>query len=117
MLQHAVLGFAAQLTVVGWHGATVRSGVFDDQNGIYWEFDGSNISVAQRTSTKQIAGTAQVTVDSNLITGNNTRFRDQLKAGDRIVIKGMTHVVANVDSQTQITVTPDFRGVNNVAGM
>ena len=111
----AILGFAAQLTVVGWHGATVRSGVFDDQNGIYWEFDGSNISVAQRTSTKQIAGTAQVTVDSNLITGNNTRFRDQLKAGDRIVIKGMTHVVANVDSQTQITVTPDFRGVNNVA--
>jgi hypothetical protein len=47
--------------------------------------------------------------------GNNTRFRDQLKAGDRIVIKGMTHVVANVDSQTQITVTPDYRGVNNVA--
>ena len=112
---NAVLGFAAQLTVVGWHGATVRSGIFDDQNGIYWEFDGSNISVAQRTSTKQIAGTAQVTVDSNLMIGNNTRFRDQLKAGDRIVIKGMTHVVANVDSQTQITVTPDYRGVNNVA--
>ena len=112
---NAVLGFAAQLTVVGWHGATVRSGIFDDQNGIYWEFDGSNISVAQRTSTKQIAGTAQVTVDSNLIIGNNTRFRDQLRAGDRIVIKGMTHVVANVDSQTQITVTPDYRGVNNVA--
>jgi len=33
--QNAVLGFAAQLTVVGWHGATVRSGIFDDQNGIY----------------------------------------------------------------------------------
>ena len=113
--QNAVLGFAAQMTVVGWHGATVRSGIFDDQNGIYWEFDGTNISVAQRTSTKQIAGTAQVTPDSNLIIGTNSRFRDQLKAGDRIVIKGMTHVVANVDSQTQITVTPDYRGVNNVA--
>ena len=50
----------------------------------------------------------------NLITGNNTRFRDQLKAGDRIVLKGMTHVVANVDSQTQITITPDYRGVNQV---
>ena len=113
--QTAVLGFAAQMTVVGWHGATVRSGIFDDQNGIYWEFDGTNISVAQRTSTKQIAGTGSVVVDSNLITGNNTRFRDQLKAGDRIVVKGMTHVVANVDSQTQITVTPDYRGVNNSA--
>lgn len=111
----ATLGFAAQMTVVGWHGATVRSGIFDDQNGIYWEYDGTNIAVAQRTSTKQIAGTAAVTPDSNLVTGNNTRFRDQLKAGDRIVIKGMTHVVANVDSNTQITVTPDFRGVNTIA--
>ena len=113
--QNAILGFAAQMTVVGWHGATVRSGIFDDQNGIYWEYDGTNIAVAQRTSTKQIAGTAAVTPDSNLVIGNNTRFRDQLKAGDRIVIKGMTHVVANVDSQTQITVTPDFRGVNSIA--
>ena len=111
----AVLGFAAQMTVVGWHGATVRSGIFDDQNGIYWEYDGSNVSVAQRTSTKQITGTVAVNRDSNLVTGTNTRFRDQLKAGDRVVIKGMTHVVAHVDSQTQITVTPDYRGVANVA--
>ena len=111
---NAVLGFAAQLTVVGWHGATVRSGIFDDQNGIYWEYDGTNLSVAQRTSTKQIAGTVAINRDSNLVTGTNTRFRDQLRAGDRIVLKGMTHVVAHVDSQTQITVTPDFRGVTNV---
>lgn len=112
---NAVLGFAAQMTVVGWHGATVRSGIFDDQNGIYWEYDGTNVSVAQRTSTKQLAGTIAVNSDSNRVQGTNTRFRDQLKAGDRIVIKGMTHVVAHVDSQTQITVTPDYRGVNNVA--
>ena len=111
---NAVLGFAAQLTVVGWHGATVRSGIFDDQNGIYWEYDGTNLSVAQRTSTKQIAGTIAINRDSNLVTGTNTRFRDQLRAGDRIVLKGMTHVVAHVDSQTQITVTPDFRGVTNI---
>ena len=111
----AILGFAAQMTVVGWHGATVRSGIFDDQNGIYWEFDGTNTSVAQRTSTKQIAGTVSATPDNNVLYGTNTRFRDQLKAGDRIVLKGMTHVVANVDSQSQITVTPDYRGVNAVA--
>ena len=64
------------MTVVGWHGATVRPSIFDDQNGIYWEYDGTNIAVAQRTSTKQIAGTAAVTPDSNLVIGNNTRFRD-----------------------------------------
>lgn len=112
---NAVLGFAAQMTVLGWHGATVRSGIFDDQNGIYWEYDGKNINVAQRTSTKQLAGTVSASPDNNVLYGINTRFRDQLKAGDRIVLKGMTHVVANVDSQTQITVTPDYRGVNSVA--
>jgi len=110
----ATIGFAAQVAVVNWHGATVRSGIFDDQNGIYWEYDGTNIQVAQRTSTKQIAGTIAINPDSNLITGTGTRFRDQLTAGDRIVIKGMTHVVSHVDSQTSMTVTPDFRGVTPV---
>jgi len=110
----ATLGFAAQVAVTGWHGATVRSGIFDDQNGIYWEYDGSNITVAQRTSTKQIAGTIAIAPDANLITGTGTKFRDQLKAGDRIVIRGMTHVVSHVNSQTQCTVTPDYRGVNAV---
>ena len=111
---NATIGFAAQVAVVNWHGATVRSGIFDDQNGIYWEYDGTNIQVAQRTSTKQIAGTIACSPDSNLITGNGTRFRDQLTAGDRVVIKGMTHVVSHVDSDTSMTVTPDFRGVTEV---
>ena len=112
----AVLGFAAQMSVVAWHGATVRSGVFDDQNGIFWEFDGTQLSVVQRTGTKQIAGTIDLEADNNLVTGTNTRFRDQLKAGDRIIIKGMTHVVSFVNSQTEMTITPDFRGVSSITG-
>jgi hypothetical protein len=111
-----VLGFGSQMSVVAWHGATVRSGIFDDQNGIFWEFDGTQISVAQRTGTRQLAGTIALAVDDNLVTGTNTRFTDQLKAGDRIIIKGMTHVVSHVNSQTEITVTPDFRGVVNISG-
>lgn len=112
----AVLGFGAQMSVVSWHGATVRSGIFDDQNGIFWEYDGTQISVAQRTGTFQVAGTVSMTVDSNLVTGTNTRFREQLKAGDRVVIKGMTHVVSHVSSNTSMTVTPDWRGVTNISG-
>ena len=110
----ATLGFSAAMTVVSWHGATVRSGIFDDQNGIFWEFDGTQLSVVQRTGTKQLAGTIAVTVDNNLVTGLNTRFEDQLKAGDRIIIKGMTHVVSHVLSQTSCTVTPDWRGTVDV---
>ena len=112
----AVLGFDAQMSVVSWHGATVRSGIFDDQNGIFWEFDGTQISVVQRTGTKQITGTISLTVDSNYITGTNTKFRDQLKAGDRIIIKGMTHVISHVIDQTTMTVTPDWRGVVDITG-
>ena len=112
----AILGFGSQMSVVAWHGATVRSGIFDDQNGIFWEYDGTTISVNQRTGTRQLAGTIDLTVDSNLITGTNTRFTDQLKAGDRIIIKGMTHLVSHVNSQTEITVTPDWRGVVDITG-
>jgi len=113
---NAVLGFGAQMSVVSWHGATVRSGIFDDQNGIFWEYDGTNVSVNQRTGTRQLAGTIAMQVDDNLVTGTNTRFRDQLNAGDRIIIKGMTHVVTHVNSQTELTVTPDWRGVVNITG-
>ena len=112
----AVLGFAAQMSVVKWHGATVRSGIFDDQNGIFWEYDGTQINVVQRTGTYQVAGTIAIDVDKNAVTGTDTRFRDQLKAGDRIIIRGMTHVVSHVIDQTNMTVTPDFRGVSNVTG-
>ena len=112
----AVLGFGAQMSVVSWHGATVRSGIFDDQNGIFWEYDGTQISVVQRTGTYQVAGTVAIDTDTNLLTGTNTRFRDQLKAGDRIIIRGMTHVVSHVNSQTELTVTPDWRGVTNITG-
>jgi hypothetical protein len=113
---NAVLGFSAQMSVVSWHGATVRSGIFDDQNGIFWEFDGTQISAVQRTGTKQIAGTIALGIDQNNIVGTNTRFRDQLKAGDRIIIKGMTHVISHVTSDTAMTVTPDWRGVINITG-
>tara|TARA_B110000503_G_scaffold12801_1_gene17440 strand:+ start:27394 stop:33726 length:6333 start_codon:yes stop_codon:yes gene_type:complete len=108
------LGFGSQMSVVSWHGATVRSGIFDDQNGIFWEYDGTNISVNQRTGTKQLAGTVAIQSDNNLVTGTNTRFLDQVKAGDRFIIKGMTHVVSHVNSNSELTVTPDFRGIVDV---
>ena len=112
----ATLSFGAQVSTFQWHGATVRSGVFDDQNGIYWEYDGVNLQCCQRTATKQISGTAAISPDTNTVTGTNTRFRDQLKAGDRIVIRGMTHVISGIATQTSMTVTPDYRGVNPAIG-
>ncbi len=111
------IGSQCQMALLYWHGATVRSGPFDDQNGIFFQYDGQKLSVGRRSSTFQIAGTIAVNADSNAVTGTNTRFLDQLQEGDRIVIRGMTHVVANITSNTVMTVTPDFRGVNNVSGV
>jgi len=112
----AVLGTQAQVSLHRWKGATVRAGAFDDQNGIFWQYDGVNLAVGLRSATYQLAGTISINTDSNLVTGTNTRFEDQLKVGDRIVIRGMTHVVTKVNSQTNMTVSPDFRGVQNVSG-
>ena len=106
----AVFGAPAQLSHVSWHGSTVRAGTYDDQNGMYWQYDGQQMAIGQRSSTFQLAGTGNATPDSNLVTGNGTRFNEQLAAGDRIVIKGMTHVVSAVSSATWIYVTPDYRG-------
>jgi len=105
------LSARAQVSLLTWHGATVRSGAFDDQNGIFIEYDGANFTCVQRTGTLQLAGVVSMAVDSNLCTGVGTRFRDQIKAGDRIIIKGMTHVISQITDDTNMFVTPDFRGV------
>jgi len=106
----AVFGVNTYLSHTTWHGATVRAGTYDEQNGIYWQYDGMQMALGLRTSTLQLTGTVTATPDSNLITGYNTLFNTQLVAGDRVVIKGMTHTVTAVTSATYMYVTPDYRG-------
>lgn len=110
---NATLTANSQISLVRWHGATVRAGTFDEQNGLFMQYNGQEFAVGRRSSTFQIAGTISITRDTNLVTGTNTRFRDQIKAGDKVVIRGMTHVVTNVTSQTSMTVNPDYRGASN----
>jgi len=109
----AILTTNAQMSVLKWHGSTVRAGTFDDQNGLFFQYDGQTFAVGRRSATFQLSGTISVAKDSNYVTGTNSRFRDQVKAGDRIVIKGMTHIVTGVDSNTVMYINPDYRGANN----
>ena len=118
-LGHTITDLAgpSYIVVKTWTGAIVRAGTFDDQNGPYWQYDGQTLAVGRRSSTFQVSGTIAVVPDSNILTGTNTRFIAQLAAGDRVVVRGMTHIVSQVNSDTQITITPDYRGVNSASGI
>ena len=106
-----------QMTIRKWHGSTVRAGIFDDQNGMFYEYDGQILSVVRRSSTFQLAGVIAINANSNFMNGTNTRFTQQLASGDKIVVRGMTHTVTEIISDTQMTVAPDYRGVNNATSV
>jgi len=109
-----VLGQQPRINVTNWQGASIRAGLFDDQNGLFWENNGVTVNAVQRTSTFQTAGLVSVSVGSNLVTGDgNCRFQDQLNVGDVVVIRGMTHSVASITNNNRMTVVPTFRGVAN----
>ena len=113
----AAFGDQPVVALYRWQGATVRAGAFDDQNGIFFQYDGANIAVGLRSSTFQIAGTVTATSDSNELTGTNTKFTEQLSVGDRIVVRGMSHVVTKIDNDTRLSMNPDFRGVTNAVNV
>ena len=113
------LGDPCQMSVKYWHGSSIRSGTFDDQNGMFWQYDGMRMALVRRASVFHLAGTLSVVPDSNAVVGVNTRFTSQLQTGDRIVIRGMSHVVSSITDDTHLTMTPDYRGVvaaSNIKG-
>ena len=113
------LGDPCQMSVKYWHGSSIRSGTFDDQNGMFWQYDGMRMALVRRASVFHLAGTLSVVPDSNAVVGANTRFTSQLQTGDRIVIRGMSHVVSSITDDTHLTMTPDYRGVvaaSNIKG-
>ena len=107
----------ALLSLVNWYGASVRSGTYDEQNGVFFQYDGTTVSCVKRSSTFQLAGTISVTVGSGQIIGLNTRFSTQLTVGDRVVIRGMSHVITAITSDTLMYVNPQFRGYANLSGI
>jgi len=113
----AEVGTQPKVYLSGWHGAAVRLGPSDDQNGVFWEYDGQTLNVVRRSSTFQTAGTVSVSPDSNSVVGSGTKFTQQLEVGKQVVIRGMTHRITGLTADTSITVTPDYRGVGSAAGV
>ena len=98
--------------VTGWSGSALRCGLYDDQNGIFFEYNGGELSVNRRSSVLQLSGYASVGFRSGEITGINTRYLSQVTVGDNIVIKGQTYTITRIDSDTLMYISPSYRGVS-----
>ncbi len=104
-------------SVVNWYGATNRMGIFDSQNGVFFEYDGQTLYAVRRNSTFQLSGKVTVTNGSNTVTQSNaslpTYFSRQLAIGDFIVLRGQSYRVIDIASDTSMTISPSYRGASS----
>jgi len=102
------------VSVTGWYGAANRLGIFDHQNGLFFEFDGQTLYAVRRNSTYQIAGKVTATQGSNTVTQTSTAFptyfSKQLAIGNFIVIRGQQYRITDIASDTSMTISPSYRG-------
>jgi hypothetical protein len=99
-----------QFFVREWSGGAVRTGMFDFQNGMYFEFDGQKIYAVRRSSTQQMAGTVAALQGNEVIFGTGTSFEAQLDVGDYVVMRGQSYRVTQIDSNTRMSVRPEYKG-------
>ena len=102
-----------QYYVEGWSGSSLACGLFDDQNGLFFEYDGSTLYACRRSSTAQISGTVAVEFRSGSVSGTSTRFLSQLLVGDNIVIRGQTYRITKIDGDELLYIAPSFQGVTS----
>jgi hypothetical protein len=101
-----------QFYVREWTGGAVRSGMFDFQNGMFYEFDGTKIYACRRSSTQQMAGTISALQGSEVVFGTGTNFTGQVHVGDYIVLRGQSYRVAEINSDTQMAIRPEYKGAS-----
>ena len=103
------------ISAINWYGSGIRTGMFDLQNGFYYEYDGQILYAVRRTSTYQISGYVNVTSGSTAVTGATvngvtTKFSKQLLPNDYVVIRGMSYRILSIASDTSMTIYPEYRG-------
>jgi hypothetical protein len=107
-------GYPINANPTTWYGGSNRVGMFNDQNGFFFEWNGQTLSAVKRSATSYISGTVAVNVGSQSVTGTSTTFSTQLAPGDTVVISGMTYIVQQITSNTQMYIYPEYRGTNNI---
>ena len=99
-----------QFYVTAWTNGAVRTGMYDDQNGMFFEYDGTKIYAVRRSSTQQIAGTAACLQGNEVVFGTNTSFQAQLSVGDYVVMRGQSYRIVEISSQTRMSIRPEYKG-------
>ena len=103
-------GLPVNVSPYSWYGSKNRLGFFDQQNGLFFEFDGQTLYAVWRNSINQISGTVSVTQGNGTVTGTGTVFTNQLVPGDFIVIRGQSYRVLSIASDTSLFISPEYRG-------
>jgi hypothetical protein len=93
-----------------WYGAQNSVGIFDQQNGIFFQYDGQQLYAVVRNSTVQTSGYCQVTQGNATVTGVGTNFTTALTPGQFCVIRGQSYRVIAIASDTSLTISPEYRG-------
>jgi hypothetical protein len=105
-------GFPQTVSPYSWYGSRNRLGMFDEQNGFFFEYDGQQVYCVKRSSTQQITGTVSANTGNVVVTGYNTKFGTQLQPGDMIVIRGTSYKIQSIESDTALNIFPEYRGTN-----
>ena len=108
-------GPAIKVTPTKWFGSQSRLGFFDNQNGMFFEYDGQTLYTVQRSSISQLNGTVSVTQGSGAVTGTGTSFLTQVLPGQFIVIRGQSYRVVDITNDTTMSISPEYRG-QSIAG-
>ena len=107
----SVLGLP-EYYVDSWANSLLKCGLFDDQNGLYFEYDGQNLNCCRRSSTLQISGTVSVQFKSGAVVGTGTKFTSQLAVDDYIVIKGQSYRITEITNDNLFYILPSYRGID-----
>tara|TARA_B100000073_G_scaffold145508_1_gene119787 strand:- start:5151 stop:11543 length:6393 start_codon:yes stop_codon:yes gene_type:complete len=101
-----------EYNIDSWANSAVRCGLFDYQNGMFFEFDGTELYAVRRSSVQQLSGTVSVQNGSNIVTGTDTNLIGQLNVGGYVVIRGGSYRITHLASKTEMHIQPAYRGID-----
>jgi hypothetical protein len=103
-------GLPVKVSPYSWYGSSNKIGLFDAQNGLFFQFDGQTLYAVWRNSVNQLSGTISVTQGNGTVTGTGTLFTTQVAPGDYVVIRGQSYRVMQIASDTSMFISPEYRG-------